>query len=77
MKLGHFVAAWLLVGATGATAQGQTLRIAINNDPDILDPTLSRTFVGTAVMTALCDKLFDFDKALAIVPGLAAAGHLL
>ncbi len=73
MKLRHFAAAWLLMGAAGAAAQGQTLRVAINNDPDILDPTLSRTFVGTAVMSALCDKLFDFDEALAIVPRLATS----
>jgi peptide/nickel transport system substrate-binding protein len=38
-----------------------TLRIGIRDDPDLLDPTFSRTYVGTAVMTALCDKLFDFD----------------
>ncbi len=71
MKLRHFAAAWLLLGAAGA--QGQTLRVAINNDPDILDPTLSRTFVGTAVMSALCDKLFDFDQDLVIVPRLATS----
>ncbi len=73
MNLKHFAAAWLLAGTVGTAAQGQSLRIAINNDPDILDPTLSRTFVGTAVMSALCDKLFDFDQALAIVPRLATS----
>jgi len=77
MNLKHLAAAWLLFGPVGGmvgtAAQGQTLRIAINNDPDILDPTLSRTFVGTAVMSALCDKLFDFDPALAIVPRLATS----
>jgi len=73
MNLKHFAAAWLLFGIAGHAAQGQVLRIAINNDPDILDPTLSRTFVGTAVMSALCDKLFDFDQTLAIVPRLAAS----
>ena len=44
---------------------------AWRDDPDILDPTFSRTYVGTVVMTALCDKLFDFDAKLNIVPGLA------
>jgi peptide/nickel transport system substrate-binding protein len=48
-----------------------TLRIGIRDDPDLLDPTLSRTYVGTVVMTALCDKLFDFDAKLNIVPMLA------
>ena len=44
----------------------------MRDDPDILDPTLSRTYVGTLVMTAICDKLFDFDANQAIVPVLAA-----
>ena len=48
-----------------------TLRIGIRDDPDLLDPTFSRTYVGTVVMTALCDKLFDFDATLNIVPVLA------
>ena len=43
----------------------------MRDDPDILDPTFSRTYVGTVVMTALCDKLFDFDAKLNIVPVLA------
>jgi peptide/nickel transport system substrate-binding protein len=49
----------------------ETLRIGMRDDPDILDPTFSRTYVGTVVMTALCDKLFDFDARLNIVPVLA------
>ena len=51
--------------------QVETLRIGMRDDPDILDPTFSRTYVGTVVMTALCDKLFDFDTKLNIVPVLA------
>jgi peptide/nickel transport system substrate-binding protein len=58
-----------LLGAVPAAAQ--TLRIGLNNDPDLLDPTLSRTFVGTVVMAAICDKLVDMDSHLAIVPRLA------
>lgn len=54
-------------------AQAQTLRFGLNNDPDLLDPTTSRTFVGTAVMTAICDKLFDFDANLNLVPKLVAS----
>lgn len=56
-----------------ASATAQTLRFGLNNDPDILDPTTSRTFVGTAVMTALCDKLFDFDANLILVPRLVSS----
>jgi peptide/nickel transport system substrate-binding protein len=59
--------------AAAVTAQAQTLRFGLNNDPDLLDPTTSRTFVGTAVMTAICDKLFDFDAHLNLVPVLVSS----
>ena len=62
----------LSAGAARAQVQlAETLRIGMRDDPDILDPTFSRTYVGTVVMTALCDKLFDFDANLKIVPVLA------
>ena len=51
----------------------QTLRIGLAEDPDVLDPSLARSFVGRVVFTALCDKLFDIDEKLAIVPQLATA----
>ena len=55
-----------------ATAQAQTtLRIGLAEDPDILDPSLARTYVGRIVFSAICDKLFDFDDKLNIVPQLA------
>jgi len=54
-----------------ASAQTATLRIGLAEDPDILDPTLARTFVGRIVFAGLCDKLFDIDAKLAIVPQLA------
>ena len=52
-------------------ANAQTLRIGLAEDPDILDPSLARTFVGRIVFNSLCDKLFDLDEKLAIVPQLA------
>jgi peptide/nickel transport system substrate-binding protein len=55
-------------------AQAQTLpplRIGLAEDPDVLDPTLARSFVGRVVFMALCDKLFDIDEKLNIVPQLA------
>src|SRR5438034_45339 len=54
-------------------SQGQTLRFGLAEDPDILDPTLARTFVGRIVFAALCDKLFDIDEKLNIVPQLATS----
>jgi len=60
-----------LVAAT--TASAQTLRVGLAEDPDVLDPTLARTFVGRIVFAALCDKLFDIDEKLNIVPQLATS----
>jgi peptide/nickel transport system substrate-binding protein len=54
-----------------APVHAQTLRFGLAEDPDVLDPTLARTFVGRIVFAALCDKLFDIDEKLAIVPQLA------
>src|SRR6266700_505233 len=51
----------------------QTLRFGLAEDPDVLDPTLARTFVGRVVFAALCDKLFDIDEKLNIVPQLATS----
>ena len=53
------------------SAHAQTLRIAMREDGDILDPTLARTYVGRIVFAGLCDKLFDIDEKLRIVPQLA------
>jgi peptide/nickel transport system substrate-binding protein len=54
----------------GSHAQ-TTLRIGLAEDPDMLDPTLGRTYVGRIVFAAFCDKLFDIDEKLNIVPQLA------
>src|SRR5205085_3764639 len=61
----------LAFAAGAAAAQAQTLRIGLAEDPDALDPSLARTFVGRLVFAGLCDKLFDIDEKLAIVPQLA------
>ena len=52
-------------------SQAQTLRIALREDPDVLDPTLARSYVGRIVFAGLCDKLFDLNEKLEIVPQLA------
>ena len=61
----------LVLAAALCVSHAQTLRIGLADDPDLLDPTLGRTFVGRFVFAALCDKLFDIDEHLAIVPQLA------
>ena len=54
-------------------ASAQTLRIGLAEDPDVLDPTLARSFVGRVVFASLCDKLFDIDEKLNILPQLASS----
>ena len=61
-----------LLSLAAATAQAETtLRIGLAEDPDILDPTLARTYVGRIVFASICDKLFDINEHLKIVPQLA------
>jgi len=66
---------WLaaLLLAAASAAQAQALRVGLAEDPDVLDPTLARTFVGRIVFAALCDKLIDIDEKLNIVPQLATS----
>ena len=60
--------------ATGSPARAETtLRIGLAEDPDILDPTLARTYVGRIVFASICDKLFDINDKLEFVPQLAAS----
>ncbi len=66
------VAVFPMIGVASAQeAPTQTLRIALREDPDLLDPTLARTVMGRIVFAGLCDKLFDIDEKLNIVPQLA------
>jgi peptide/nickel transport system substrate-binding protein len=71
-----------LVAGVGASARssappalksGGTLTIALESDPDALDPTLARTFVGRMVFLDMCEKLYDLNGKLQIVPQLAAS----
>src|SRR5712692_3891090 len=63
----------LILNAGAAHAQKKTLVVALNQDPDILDPTLARTYVGRIVFSHICEKLYEIDEGLRISPQLAAA----
>ena len=65
------IAAVLFVASAGIACAQTTLRIGLAEDPDILDPTLARTYVGRIVFASFCDKLFDIDEKLNVVPQLA------
>jgi peptide/nickel transport system substrate-binding protein len=73
MKTTRLVLALAVAVGFAAPSTAQTLRIGLAEDPDVLDPTLARTFVGRVVFAALCDKLFDLDENLKIVPQLATS----
>ncbi len=70
MNIRTVLAATLLAGVA-FSAQAQTLRVGLQEDPDVLDPHRARTFVGRIVFTSICDKLVDVTPDLKIVPQLA------
>src|SRR5690606_20586397 len=71
MKKKHLLTAFLLSVAMGGTAYAADLRIGLNEDPESLDPALSRTFVSSLVYEQLCDRLFNTDLNMQITPELA------
>src|SRR5260221_280877 len=77
MAMPRFLAAALLLlaaafAAVDATpAAARVLRIGLADDPDMLDPTLARTYTGRIVFAAMCDKLVDITPELDIAPQLA------
>jgi peptide/nickel transport system substrate-binding protein len=59
--------------ASPAAASG-TLTVGLTaGEPDVLDPTLARTFSGREVFLTFCEKLYDLNKRAQIVPQLASA----
>src|ERR1700724_2905508 len=70
-RLGIILALAAPLGA--ASVHAQPLRAGLAEAPDVLDPTLARSFVGRIVFASLCDKLFDIDEKLNIVPQLATS----
>ncbi|WP_190292992.1 ABC transporter substrate-binding protein [Roseibium aggregatum] len=73
MKMRKQLLAALLLGASSVLtpALAADLRIGLQEDPDVLDPDQSRTFVGRIVYASLCDKLVDITPDLQIIPQLA------
>src|SRR5256885_12137185 len=65
--------ALLAMHAGAAQAQKKPLVVALNQAPDLLDPTLARTYVGRIVFAHICEKLYEIDEGLRISPQLAAA----
>lgn len=58
-------------GAAQKVKQGGTLTVALSAEPDFLDPTLAASFYSRYVFAAMCEKLYDLDKDVKVVPQLA------
>ena len=71
LKARLLLSAALVLGGLSAAAAQTNLRIGLAEDPDILDPTMARTYVGRIVFASICDKLFDIDEKLNVTPQLA------
>ncbi|MGB9367307.1 MAG: ABC transporter substrate-binding protein [Xanthobacteraceae bacterium] len=72
MKARILLGALFAAAVVASPAVAQThLRIGLAEDPDVFDPTLAGSYVGRIVLASLCDKLFDIDGNLNIVPQLA------
>ena len=65
-----FICLFLMIGLAAAQSE-RVLRLGLREDPDLLDPTLGSSYVGRVVYAGMCDKLFDIDENLRIVPQLA------
>ncbi|MQA03741.1 MAG: ABC transporter substrate-binding protein [Streptosporangiales bacterium] len=57
---------------TGKAKEGGTVTVALAEAPDKLDPTVASTFVGRIVFANMCEKLYDVNEDLELVPQLAA-----
>src|SRR3954468_14733673 len=74
-KMRLAAAAALIALSCGTAAAQSALRIGLAEDPDVLDPSLARTYVGRIVFASICDKLFDVDQKLNVIPQLALSNE--
>jgi peptide/nickel transport system substrate-binding protein len=58
---------------TGHSAATTSITVGLSAAPDALDPTTADTFIGRSVFANMCEKLYDVNNSLGIVPQLAAA----
>jgi peptide/nickel transport system substrate-binding protein len=72
MHIARITLAAVTIGILACSASAQTtLRIALQDDPDALDPAVNWSFVGRHVLQSLCDKIVEIDTEARIVPMLA------
>ena len=54
-------------------SEGGIAVVALSDEPDTLDPTIANTFVARVVFASFCEKLYDANENLELIPQLAAA----
>jgi peptide/nickel transport system substrate-binding protein len=59
-------------GSAAATGSG-SITVGLAGAPDALDPTTGSTFDGRTVFANMCQKLYDINAQLGIVPQLATS----
>ena len=59
--------------ATAAAAGSGNVTVGLAGAPDALDPTTGSTFDGRTVFANMCQKLYDINAQLDIVPQLATS----
>ncbi|GAA2810434.1 ABC transporter substrate-binding protein [Saccharopolyspora taberi] len=64
-------AAELRTSVDAPTVRGGEAVIALDQEPDRLDPTLATTLAGRQIFASTCEKLYDVDPAGRVVPQLA------
>ena len=60
-------------GGSTASAGSGSITVGLAEAPDALDPTTAATFVGRTVFANMCQKLYDINAGLQIMPQLAAS----
>lgn len=83
LNIGCMAAASLMLASCASTQSGSPSAdevvaggiavVALSDEPDTLDPTVANTFVARVVFTAFCEKLYDSNDSLELVPQLAAS----
>jgi peptide/nickel transport system substrate-binding protein len=63
----------LALGLSGPARADNTLRFALDQDPDALDPAVSGSYGDRIVTNWMCDQLLDVNDKLDYVPDLATS----
>src|SRR5262249_33165943 len=58
---------------SGPGSGSDSITVGLAEAPDALDPTTASTYVGRTVFANMCQKLYDVNAKLSIVPQLATS----